>query len=467
MGAVKIPCIVGLLLMGCGGKPAAPPPPHRDDAATRHGSDADPVTEALPARPLGLPDLAAWQWRSRAGHPAFRAARKAEARGDWAGVVTACEQALAADPGNLEAAWLLAVGRAKIGKLDAVTAPLAVAGAGDFGKWALASLDQPALQPYLATAEGRAWRARVDADRGTYVTALEHGLVVIARGDLYAVHDGRWYRLTRTFGGVVAAYAAADGHHLAYVTRGKTTHQVRVGSVDLATGLTTRPQELVPAAAQLAFTARGAATGFWIGQPRHKPRVLELAAGGHQGLLVPVTGARPRGPWLELYAAGGVRLHRVPVPNISADWDDRGLASAIRIATSNRVVTVPGQIQGDSIAWSPDRNHLAFVAQITDHCEPATLGVAAYAVDVATGVASELARGHGLAVDWVGDRNVAIAGDDGVVIRELAGPPPGQPLAGATKLVRPRYAPRCETLPEESPGGDTEPLLDPDEPAEN
>lgn len=413
-----------------------------------------------PARPLGLADLAAWQWRTRGGHPAFRTARKAEARGDWGGVVAACTQALAADPTNLEAAWLLAVGNAKLGKLDAVTAPLQLAGAGDFGKWALASLDQPGLQPYLATPAGQAWQRRVEADRGPFLAALSRGLIVIANGDLYAVADQRWYRLTRTYGGVVAAFAPQHGHVLAYVTRGKTSHKLAVGSVDLSTGMTTRSQDLSPVATQLAATKDG--TGIWIGQQAQKPRVLSLAADEHQGLLVPTKLARPSGAWLELYASGGVRLHRVPA-EISADWDEQGLASAIRIATSNRVVTVPGQIQGDSIVWSPDRNHLALVAQTSDHCDAATPSVTAYAIDTATGAATELARGHGLAIDWMGNRAVAIAGDDGVNVHELTGAT--TPLLGATKLVHPRFAPKCEALHVEEPA--EEPTGTDEDPAEN
>jgi hypothetical protein len=145
---------------------------------------------------------------------------------------------------------------------------------------------------------------------------------------------------------------------------------------------------------------------------------------------------------------------------ISADWDDQGLASAIRIATSNRVVTVPGQIQGDSIVWSPDRNHLALVAQTSDHCDAATPSVTAYAIDTATGATTELARGHGLAIDWMGNRAVAIAGDDGVNVRELGGAT--TPLIGATNLVHPRFAPKCEALPTEEAPTETD-----EEPAEN
>ena len=101
-----------MLAVGCGHSSATPPPPTRSDAGT-HPDDARPAE--LAARPLGLADFTAWQWRERAGQPAFRIARKAENRDDWAGVVTACSEALAADPTHLEAAWLLAVALGKTG----------------------------------------------------------------------------------------------------------------------------------------------------------------------------------------------------------------------------------------------------------------------------------------------------------------------------------------------------------------
>jgi hypothetical protein len=464
VGAVKIPWPKGYLVAlvtgasaACGHSSTAPPPPAHGDGGAAI-SDARPVE--LQARPLGLADFTAWQWRERPGQPAFRTARKAEDRGDWAAVVTACTEALAADPAHLEAAWLLAVALGKTGKLDQVTTPLALAGAGDFGKWALASLEQPGLQPYLATAAGQAWRRRVEQDRTHFLEAINHGLVVIAKGDLFAIYEQRWYRLTRTYGAVAAAYIS--GPQLAYITRGKTSHKIAIGSVDLETGITTHPQEVAQEATQIAFVAKPE-RGFWIGQSHQKPRLLALAASDHQGLFAATRlASRPTGGWLEIYPTGGVRLHRTPVPNISADWDSHGLASAIRIATSNRVVTVPGQIAGDTIAWSPDRNHLAFVAQISDRCTGPTPNIAAYVVDAATGAATELAHAtHGLAVDWQGDRHIAIASSEGVEIRELAGPP--QALAGAKDLALPRFTALCEVL---EPTGD-EPAEPDEDPAEN
>jgi hypothetical protein len=140
--------------------------------------------------PLGLPELAAYGWRKRGGQQAFQLARKAEAAGDWSAVVTACQQALAADPGHLEASWLLAVGLAKLGKTDQVLLPLSRAAAGDFAKWGQASLELPALQAFLATPIGDAWRRHIEADRERFVTAIARSVIVSAEGELYAFSLG-------------------------------------------------------------------------------------------------------------------------------------------------------------------------------------------------------------------------------------------------------------------------------------
>ena len=78
--------------------PPRTPPPHRDDAAALRLGDAGPVaaTPGSPARAARPRGVAVAQ--RGPVMPAFRAARKAEAREDWAGVVAACTQALAADP---------------------------------------------------------------------------------------------------------------------------------------------------------------------------------------------------------------------------------------------------------------------------------------------------------------------------------------------------------------------------------
>jgi hypothetical protein len=446
--------------LGCGKRPL---PLDKKDARP---ADAETVAE-VDGKPLGLPELAAYGWRKRGGQPAFRFARKAEDAGDWSTVVTTCTQALAADPGHLEAAWLLAVGLAKLGKTDRVLGPLQQAEAGDFGKWGPASLELPALRGFLATPVGEGWRRRVDQDRALYVAAIARSAIVTADGDLYAfeVEAGRWYRLTRTAGAVIGAIAVPAANQIAYVsrTRQSAKHELWIGVIDLARGKTSLPLPLATAGPiTVAYSAKPPA-GFWVGTGAPRPVVWRQLDDDYRFHAVPARTPRPGGPWLDVTAKGSVRLHALP-PNVTADWDDQSLASAIRIGTSNRVASVPspGLIDGNTAAWSPDRVHLAFVAQLDDHCTAGAVNTAAFVADASTGGTRELERAaRGIAVSWLADRKLAIAGDHGVAIRSLDDGVPPISLEGATGLMIPRERPRC--APAET---QDEPTPDEPEPAE-
>jgi hypothetical protein len=64
------PFVIAALLAACGNRPS-PPVADKKDAAP---ADAEAAVE-IAGRALGLPDLAAYGWRRRAGQPAFRNAR--------------------------------------------------------------------------------------------------------------------------------------------------------------------------------------------------------------------------------------------------------------------------------------------------------------------------------------------------------------------------------------------------------
>jgi len=437
---------LAVALAACGQHATAPPERHRDAAPPR---DAAAVVADLPERPLGLPDAAAFDWRHRGGQPAYRLARRAEARGAWDEVASACKDALAADPGHLDAAWLDAIALAKLGRTDDVVAPLQAAVAGDFAKWAGPSLEHPALQVFLATPAGQAWRRRVLADRPRFIAAIAHALVVSAGGALYAVDaDGRWLRLTHA-GTVIGALAIPAGQRIAYVAR-RGAH-LELGVIDRDSGEIGHPIELGPEPTLAVAYSAKPPTGIWVGAgAAGKLAWRQLGDDGKLHPLPPAT-PRPAGAWLEAFGHTA-HLHRLPVANVTADWDDKSLASAIRIATTNRVIAVPspGLIDGNTVVWSPDRAHLAFVAQLDDRCTPDAPSAAAFVADAATGHVDELARARrGLAVEWIGDRKLAIAGDDGVSLEQLGGAPVA--LAGADGLVTPRHHPRCTPEPAEEP----------------
>jgi len=474
MAQGRIALIIALaILQGCGNRRAPPPPPDKKDAGPADGEAAIEIDGV----PLGLPDLAAYRWRKRGGQPAFQLARKAEAGNDWTTVVTTCRQALAADPGHLEASWLLAVGLAKLGKADQVLAPLARAAAGDFAKWGQASLELPALQAFLATPIGEAWRRRVEQDRALYVAAIARSVIVSGDGELYAVdvEAGRWYRLIRTPGAVIGAIAIPAAGKIAYVSRTRLAgkRELGVGVIDLGRGQSSGAVALgTPGPITIAYSAKPP-SGFWIGSGAPRAPSWRQFDDEYRLHALPPRTPRPGGPWLAITAKGSVRLHALP-PNVTADWDEQSLASAIRIGTSNRVVSVPspGLIDGNTAAWSPDRVHFAFVAQLDDHCTAGAVNTAAFVADASTGGTRELERAAGgIALQWLAERKVAIAGDHGVTIRSLDDGAPPIAIEGATGLLIPRERPRCapaevSDAPEAAGGTQDDPEPGGDEPAD-
>src|SRR5262249_40271912 len=160
--------------------------------------------------------------------------------------------------------------------------------------------------------------------------ALARSFVVNASGDLYAYDNARWYRLTRTSGAVVGALAAPAAHQIAYLTyentkRGRTD---KIGIVDLARGRGPNPARIHRCSMldcvgkcalpiELAFST-GKQPGFWLQAcAPARWRQLDDDAAAHD---LPVKSARPAGAWLETKRRT-VRLHRLPVANVSADWD--------------------------------------------------------------------------------------------------------------------------------------------------
>jgi hypothetical protein len=480
---------------GCGSRTATAPPAEKKDGGSGPTGPGDAAVE-IDGAALGLPDLAAYGWRKRGGQSAFQLGRQAEERGDWAAVAVACEQALAADPGHLEASWLYAVALAHLGKLDQVLAPLQRAAAGDLAKWGQASLELPGLQGFLATPVGAAWRHRVELDRRRFTEAIARALIVTADRELYAVEidpmgasaprsaggavggptpglaalgPRHWYRLTHSAGIVVGALAVPAAHRIAYVARArKGARALGVGVVDLARVKTWRPISLGTAGPiSVAYSARPP-LGLWIGTGASRATLWRQLDDDYHLHPLPARTARPTGPWLEA-TARAAHLHALP-PDVTADWDEQSLASAIRIGTSNRVVSVPspGLIDGNTAAWSSDRVRVAFVAQLDDHCAAGAVNTAAFVADAATGSTRELERAAGgIAIAWLTERTLAVAGDRGVSVHSLDDGVAPVRINGATDLIIPRERPRCAApAPRDEAPDDVEPATEAAEAAE-
>jgi hypothetical protein len=437
----------------------------------------DASVPALAPLVFGMTTLDGFAYRKRPGHEAFRQARQAEAKGDWAAVATACEQALAIDADHLDASYLLAVARAKQNQLESILPALSKAVSADFGKWGQASLDQPALQKFLATPTGQAWRTRVETDRDAFGAVLARSLIVTSHGDLYAFdpETTRWLRLSRTGGAVVGAFSPSGVARIAYVTREKQREaspkadktkkqtKLKLGMIDLSTGRARVAIELAGTGPiRIAYNAKKLkrfvvrVDNKWSSVVDEIKLRLEPEAKGAQiGYLANLADTS----WLDI-TGRSAHLTRIGVPNVSADWDNHALASALRIGSSHRVVTVPspGLIEGNTLVWSPDKTQLAFAAKLADTCKPGEPTAAAFVADGATGTIQEIERATGgIAVDWVAERKLAVAGDSGVTIVDLAGGAP-TPLANADGLLAPRKKPKCTPEPEDAePPEDEEP----------
>jgi hypothetical protein len=197
--------------------------------------------------PLGVADLAALAWRERDGKEAFRLARAAERRGDWATMVTHCEAALAADPSHLEASWLLAAGLSHLKRFPELAAPLAVAVAGDPAKWAQPALQLSLFAPYWASGQGEALRPWIAAVQARMATALARSLIFVQAGRLLAYDRAgrRWQPLTRR---LALAGAMVSRPRVIFVARGEISAAAKAKAAKLAK-------------AAAANTAAGAAAG--------------------------------------------------------------------------------------------------------------------------------------------------------------------------------------------------------------
>lgn len=462
------------------GQEARPAPAHDG------GPVEAPVRVAVPEPlPLGTASAEGFDYRRGPGREAYSAAVRAEklARddADWQAVIDASRAALAADPGHLDAAWLLAAALARKGEHDAILEPLSRAVAGDWGKWGERSLTLPLFADFLASPHGEAWRTLAEDYRAAFAQAARRALVVVARhgdpraGELarrtellgWDPDTGRWLRLSRTNGTVVAtlrgegvvAYVAY--RDLARGDRG-AVERPRVAVVDLATGRVSR---------ELAFAGAGELRLAW-------------GDGDDPALLVAARGGKDAGTWIVDWkrgqkqaapaktrlagevvtvARGQVQRRRVPVPGVTADWDDDGLASAIRLDATRKTVTPPaGLVDGHAFAWSPERARAALVAVPEDDCEaPATVMI----VDAGTGKLREVGRAVSPAPVWVDELRLAYTAGDRVAIVDVAGKPVTELTAAAglaTAIVDRACAPPDEeALFAVPPGDDVEPVEEP------
>ncbi len=474
---VIVSALAGLAPAGCGQRSRPEAGRDADLASGRVPEPADAAPVVLSPRPLGLasPDLAGW--RRRPGHARYQDAVRAEHRSDWPATIEAARAARALDPTHLEAAWLEAAAAVRAGRLDEVLAPLQLAASGDWGKWGEPSLVLPMFAAFRSTPVGQGWVALGEAYRARYREVLGRSLPLIVDGALlgYDPADGRWQRLTRHRRPVRAAVASdpgPTGARIAYL--GATAGSgLRVGVVDLGTGGSGRELEL-PAGTIGRLTWREVAGGPELVLVRRRPSgrgdLPAQLVDWRRGELRPLVGAPgPVRSDVMVVGAEGVAIVRRTPAGISADWDDDGLAGALRLDQRGRSITAPGSslIARAGLAWSPGQARLAFVAQPDDPCAP-TARFAVCVADAASGRITHLLE-HAAPPQliWIDERRLLVsAGGQAELVEVGANGGPTlepAPAISTSRLVAGsvfvQAAPRLACAPpatQDTPGGEGE-----------
>lgn len=433
--------VLGLALVACGSENKK----KNDDAPTPAvGIDAA-ATAVAPAVTVGVEHPSAFNFTYGKGAAAFKPAAKAIEAGDWAAVITAATEALAADPDHYDAQLALARARAETGDAAGIAAPLTAALAADYTGYA-AELAEGGLA--RAIAADPALAERVDAIRQAYLDRAKGGLLLVARrtryrlprthktkvqwaatrAELYAYdrETERYLRLTHTDHSLAGWIMAPSGDELAFVShtgirtgggpdKANLLGWVRVGVLDLDTlalrgkrasvGDPVRRVRLGYRAGDELVVETSAADGRWAVK---SPRVWFMDRGA--GKLKKSKVAFDPAEVLSV-DADRVTLERATVAEIQADAE----ASSFRLLPTNTTVTMPS---GDIVAtggytWSPDKVHL--LVRTAAHCEEG--GEAGlYLVDAATGKLKNILRGaSSFESRWIDNDHFVYEDDEGTL----------------------------------------------------
>lgn len=496
--------VLGLaLLAACGGGKPAGRDAGSSVASVDAGEGPDFALELTP-QPLGLPTVEAYGYAFGPGQKHFRKALAAREHGDWQTVRAACEAAIAADPGHLEAHRTLASALGALHVDAGVARHLSIALAGDWMRWGPGWERDAQLATYLAGARGARIRELMSGYRSEYLRRVLKGLLVVARrqpvrplrkgvqdvllrAEVFA-WDGesaRFLRVTRTNLGIAGWLRSPAGDQLAWVayTRVRVTPEgatqlvdARVGAVDLnLPAMSPRNVKLndVPAL-RLEFDPRGrlyATTGDLLGADRKLARTWQLDVLGGRARAARTRGSAGR---QLLVTAEDAHVLDVAPAHVEADWDAptaaEAAAGAFRLANTRKTVTLPtGEYaRRSSFVWSPGEARVAFATR-ADACaaDAAARRASLYVVDAATGRLRVVASGErGLAAAWLDDDRLAFEdGEGGVRVLDVqSGAEVTRLVAGGgVGLAGIAGKPSCAAV---APGEEPEPATEPEAPPE-
>lgn len=430
--------LCGALVAACGSKAASPSA--KEDAGS---ASVKPSVAPLAMPVLGVDRPSRMNYLYGDGAAAFGkavAAYNAKTR-DWAAVRTNCEAALAKDPLELDAHWLLATALAQTGEPASAVDHIVAALAADYYRFG-ASLDTPDLADFRATPHGQAVVALATKIGDAYGAKVTSGVWVVARrspfrwpgalgaqasstrGELYAFdrESKRYFRLTHTDHEVAGFARAAGGGEVAVLGYDK---------ID-------RPKPPTPADAPPTFerawiAVYDAKTWKPIGKRAALPQARELGIGYAAGDQLVATSAPAAGRWglgpvtVASVDASGGKLAPIagaaPVPRVALTVDegravhDAGAADAsATVATlmlGNAAVTIPesGQAQAQTIAIAPDKAHVAFATAV-DACAK-DVAASLYVADGKGALKHVLTAKSRFATRWLDATTLAYEDGDG------------------------------------------------------
>lgn len=323
--------------------------------------------------------------------------------------------------------------------------------AGEPGKWGPPALALPLFAPYWASGHGDELRPWIEDVLRRYQSDLAHSLVALHRDRLVA-YEPRTKRYSALARPHRVRGALVVPPRVAFVTSaGPAARGVRLGILDLRSG-----------AVALEPLPEGR-HDLWL-EPSGE-RVLLRSDRSPWRPLGGEPAAQPQGlPSPRLAVRGGrATVEGHPVPELSADWDQDRMASALRLRRSQRLLTAPApaMIDGERVSWSPRRTRLAFVAA-DSACQPVEgAPVSAYVADAITGAPRLVAQEPGaLELAWVDEELLAVGTSRGVTLFALEADGAATALVALPELALPASTPRprCTTPDLPSP-----PAEDPDE----